>query len=551
MGMETDFQLSFDFDNDHMITTLCSSETDSKGSSQVHDKNEENELYYEALSANTTFIFHNSEFGNDFLTFDEFGRTRQSIDKVKKLLSIDCIKLVNVVEDKNSKNANVVEELITILNNAFNQLTGVLQENGFNRPINLGVKGQKEFLLTKYMSNVESRTLRDFIKQKKQYAPESLIKLISRVSEFENLVSRKLNKEPSELSDIELADKKLMEGLVTSAFFAKQFSQLHNYLDESDLVEFIHEPKVVQKLNHPIVNLYAKDLQRRNRSAARIEKMERQIKKFFEWLPTLREFQDSAINDVSVWDITKEHLFEYKAYLIRQSKIGVYTKYNCKQRFKDTKTFFKRIYELNLISENIALNVSNIQASDYFYRKLPNDDDMGGLFKAIEIYSEEPDKDTLAFALISFLGFRIIELHRLRWEDINLSTKTIAVQSKGNKSHTLPISDVLYRMLDKIPFQDREGFIFRKSNEEKEKTFKSRIENAFNLYKILADWDLEGGPHLLRHWYITSLARQNVEPVDVRTLARHDSLKTTSKYIHYYSSELKDAINKIDYEVSL
>jgi integrase len=507
-------------------------------------------LLNDALQLNTSKIFMSRKYGNNFLAFDEFGRTRQSIDRVKKLLSNECIKLVNVAEYKNSKNANVVEELITILNNTFNQPTGVLSEDSFKRLINLGVKGQKEFLLTKYLSNVESRTLRDFIKQKKQYAPESLIKLISRIAEFENLVSRKLNKEPSELSEFELADRGIMEGLVTSDFFAKQFSQLHDYLDESKTFEFIHQPKVVQKLNHPIVNLYAKDLQRRNRSAARIEKMERQIKSFFKWLPTLREFQGSSINEISVWEITREHLVEYKAYLIRQSKLGVFTKYNCKQRLKDTKTFFKRIYELNLISENIALTVSNIQASDYFYRKLPDDADMEELFKAIEIYSEEPDKDTLAFALISFLGFRIIELYRLRWEDINLSTKTIAVQSKGNKSHTLPISDVIYKMLNKISFEDREGFLFRKSNDEKEKTFKSRIENAFTLYKIFADWDLDGGPHLLRHWYITSLARQNVEPVDVRTLARHDSLKTTSKYIHYYSSELKEAINKIDYEVS-
>ena len=478
MVLETHLQLSFDFDYEHSISTLSSSEEESKENNQVLEIKEKHALYNDALTTNTSFIFHNRDIGKDFLKHYEFGRKRQSFDKVKELLSKESIKLVNVVENKNSKYANVVEELITILNNAFNQSKEVLIEESLNPTLKLGVKGQKEFLLTKYLSNVESRILRDFIKQKKHYGPDTLIKLINRVAEFEDLVSRKLNKEPGELTDVELADKKLMEGLVTSDFFAKQFSQLYNYLDESEMVEFIHQSKVVQKLNHPIVNLYAKDLQRRNRSAARIEKMERQIKKFFEWLPTLREFQDRTINDISVWEITREHLVEYKVFLIRQSKLGVYTKYNCKQRLKDTKTFFKRIYELNLISENIALNVSNIQASDYFYRKLPDDAEMEGLFKAIAIYSEQPEKDTLAFALISFLGFRIIELHRLSWEDINLSTRTIAVQSKGNKSHVLPISDVLYEMLSKIPSEDRRGFLFRKSNDEKEKSFKSRIERS-------------------------------------------------------------------------
>ncbi|MDZ5472678.1 site-specific integrase [Bacillus sp. 31A1R] len=545
--METHLQFSFNYD--YKKVTKNFSDKDSKECDQAQFKKEENELYDEALTANTSLIFHDLPFGKKTLKPYEFGRTRQSIDRVKELLSIDCIKLVNVVKNKNSNNLKVVEELITILNNAFNQSTGVFLEEGHKLLINLGAKGQKEFILTKYLSIIQSKTLRDFIKQKRQFAPGRLIKLINRVADLENLVSRKLNKEPSKLTKFELADRGIMEGLITSTFFASLFSELHYYLDECNPVVFIHKSKVVQKLNHPIFNLYAKDLHRRNRSAARIEKMERQIKSFFKWLPTLREFQGILIDDISVWEITREHLLEYKAYLIRQSKLGIFTKYNCKQRLKDTKTFFKRIYELNLIGENIALTVSNIEASDYFYRKLPDDSDMHGLFKSIKIYAEEANKDTLAFALISFLGFRIIELYRLRWEDINLGTKTIAVQSKGNKSHTLPISDVIYKLINKIPFEDRIGFIFRKSNDEKEKTFKFRIENAFSLYKILADWDLEGGPHLLRHWYITSLARQNVEPVDVRTLARHDSLKTTSKYIHYYSSELKEGINKIDYEV--
>lgn len=515
-----------------------------------NEKIKEN-LWNEALQLNTSNIFEFEKTGNKFLGVDEFGRKQQSFDRVKELLSICCIKMVIDDENKNSKKADTVEELISILNNVFKQSSEIFNKGKSNDLLNLGEKGQKEYLLTRYLSNVESRILRDFIKKNKHYAPITLVKLIDRVAEFESKVSTKVNKEPSELSNDELANAELMKSMVTSHFFAKQFSQLYRFLGNSETVEFTHQTKESQTLDHPFVNLYVKDLKRRNRSDARIEKMISQIKNLLVWLPTFREFQEISINDISVWEITREHLVEYKAHLIRQSKIGVYTKYNCKQHLKDIKTFFKRLFELNVISENIGLNISNIQASDYFFRKLPSDDDIRELFTAIEIYSEEPDKDTLAFALISFLGFRIIELHRIRWEDINLSTKTLVVHSKGNKSHLLPIPDVIDKIICKIPVKDRNGFIFRKSGQEKEKSFKSRIENAFILYKILADWDLEGGPHLLRHWFITNLARKKIAPVDIRTLARHDSLKTTSKYIHYYSSELRESINKIDYEVSL
>ncbi|WP_138420936.1 hypothetical protein [Aquibacillus sediminis] len=185
-------------------------------------------LLNKVLQLNTSNIFGD---GNNFQKPDEFGRTRQTFDTVKELLTNKCIKLVNDVEDKNSKNINVIEELIAILNNAFNHSREVLLLKGdSNAHLNLGVKGQREFLLTKYLSNIESRTLRDFIKQKRKYAPYRLINLINRVAEFENLVSKNLNKAPYKLTDSELADEKLMKRMVTSEFFAKQFSHLYNYV---------------------------------------------------------------------------------------------------------------------------------------------------------------------------------------------------------------------------------------------------------------------------------------------------------------------------------
>lgn len=52
-----------------------SSTKESKEKTQALDKSEENELYYEALTVNTSFIFHNSEFGNNPLEVDEYGST--------------------------------------------------------------------------------------------------------------------------------------------------------------------------------------------------------------------------------------------------------------------------------------------------------------------------------------------------------------------------------------------------------------------------------------------------------------------------------------------
>ncbi|KGX90057.1 MULTISPECIES: tyrosine-type recombinase/integrase [Pontibacillus] len=502
----------------------------------------DDKLLKEVLQLNTKKLFRISEDGNNSLEVAGFGRKKQQIDKVKKLLTKKCIKVESVV--KNDGKANVVEELISILNNVNIQLDGVINNRKVEKSKNLGEKGVTEFLLTRYLSNISSRILRDFLKGYRKIKPAALYRLINSIIEFEEKLSVKYNKDPNDLTEKQLADSEIMKSMVTSGFFARKYEHLYTFIDPANTIEINHKAKTKNKLEHAITNLYLKDLQRRNASKSRVDKMNQQVKHHFKWLLSYREFEGYTINSIPVWLVTREHLIEYKNYLIRESKVGNTTIYTSNRRFKDIKTYYKRLYELELIKENIGEHLPNIKASDYFYRKLPKDQELEALFNAITIYSDDPDKDRLSYALMLLLGFRMCELHRINWEDINLSLRTLVVHSKGKNTHILPIPDEIYDLLKSMEFFEKKGPIFRRPN-EKEGTFRSRFVENFTLFKTLANWNIDGGPHMLRHCYITNLARNNVSLIDIKTLARHDSLVTTSKYIHFYSNELREALDQV------
>lgn len=65
------------------------------------------------------------------------------------------------------------------------------------------------------------------------------------------------------------------------------------------------------------------------------------------------------------------------------------------------------------------------------------------------------------FLLLLFTGMRKTEVSSLRWEDIDLKSKTITLQDTKNREvHTLPMSDFIYNLLDRRNRQRTSEFVF-------------------------------------------------------------------------------------------
>ena len=65
------------------------------------------------------------------------------------------------------------------------------------------------------------------------------------------------------------------------------------------------------------------------------------------------------------------------------------------------------------------------------------------------------------FLLLLFTGMRKTEAASLRWDDIDLKSKTLTLQDTKNREvHTLPMSDFVYELLEQRSRQKTSEFIF-------------------------------------------------------------------------------------------
>lgn len=65
------------------------------------------------------------------------------------------------------------------------------------------------------------------------------------------------------------------------------------------------------------------------------------------------------------------------------------------------------------------------------------------------------------FLLLLFTGMRKMEAASLRWEDIDLKSKTITLQdTKNHEIHTLPMSDFVYELMERRSRNKTSEFVF-------------------------------------------------------------------------------------------
>ncbi|WP_318506100.1 site-specific integrase [Bacillus sp. T3] len=212
------------------------------------------------------------------------------------------------------------------------------------------------------------------------------------------------------------------------------------------------------------------------------------------------------------------------------------------KHFKNIKTFFRTLYHMRFIKNDITRGIRNIEGDDYQSRYMPTDTEIEKFFTAIEQYSDTPLLDKLAFGFMLYLGFRSCELAKLQWENINWSLKDVKFTAKGGKGHSLPLPSPLMDLLQEVEKQGN-GLVFGMKNQQ----LRAILSLKYRIFTLIADWKEASGPHQLRHVYITRLTEKDVTPKVLKRLARHDNLATTSLYIHRMEGEVGDKVKQISF----
>lgn len=157
-------------------------------------------------------------------------------------------------------------------------------------------------------------------------------------------------------------------------------------------------------------------------------------------------------------------------------------------------------------------------------------------------------------------GLRLGEVVSLRPGDINWVDGEIkVVNGKGAKSRVVPVHpdtvDLLRRWDEKRPKHSRYFFCTISKDAEGKRLFERYIDQMVKRYADRAgiqEVDDRNGkprykvhPHTLRHSFATHLLRHGLTLADVRDILGHESLSTTSIYLHSDPVDLRKKIQSL------
>lgn len=150
------------------------------------------------------------------------------------------------------------------------------------------------------------------------------------------------------------------------------------------------------------------------------------------------------------------------------------------------------------------------------------------------------EKHCAILSLLYSTGLRLGELISLKPEDIDSSRKVVrVVKGKGNKSREIPVPDSLIIQLRAyykayLP----EKYLF--AGQLKNRPYSaSSVEEIVKKAAKKAGLKKRPSPHMLRHCFATHMLERGVNLKRLQLVMGHNSLKTTSVYLHLasYSEE--------------
>ena len=126
--------------------------------------------------------------------------------------------------------------------------------------------------------------------------------------------------------------------------------------------------------------------------------------------------------------------------------------------------------------------------------------------------------------LLITTGMRIGELLAIRWEDINLTERTITIHGKGQKDRIVSVPE---RQLEEI------GYAYPRQNPKDTIFHISQYETRCLIYKALLPYcqAKQLSPHAIRHTFATQMAKQGANAPAIAKVLGHRNIKTTQHYI--------------------
>lgn len=162
----------------------------------------------------------------------------------------------------------------------------------------------------------------------------------------------------------------------------------------------------------------------------------------------------------------------------------------------------------------------------------------------------ERARATAMLATALYAGLRRGEILRLKVVQVNLDEGWIlVVNGKGNKTRATFIAPeleaILRRYLDarrRAGLESVEFFTSRKGGKGVKVKTLARIVD-----RVRKTAGFRFSLHMLRHSFVTELARNHEAPHTIRQLAGHRDLKTTQRYTRIFADDMRRAVGRLSF----
>lgn len=266
----------------------------------------------------------------------------------------------------------------------------------------------------------------------------------------------------------------------------------------------------------------------------------------------LKVFEDFLVdNKLNFSKLTKKDVLNYKAFLssvdrITANKNSGQTKlnpYSVNRMLSVLRSYLKYLLDMDYNSPLSPDIIKMIKVT----KKKTQVAEIEELVKIIEFPSKiEKDKrvalrNRAILEVLFSTGLRISELINLKINQID-KTGRIFVLGKGKKERFVYLTPRALKHLKKyfdirhddspfafIPYR---GANSPKNKEKDKKISPNYLQAKIKRYRELLDINIPISAHSLRHGFATYLAEAGANPAAIQVLLGHESLDTTTRYVH-------------------
>lgn len=298
--------------------------------------------------------------------------------------------------------------------------------------------------------------------------------------------------------------------------------------------------KTKKKYYLPLLDEYLENIQSSNYSTETVYNYERDLN-------TFENFLNEDIN-TDFKNLTKRSIIKFKAYLSSTSRMTAsdepgekkLSSYSINRILSALRSYLKFLNDVDYKSP-INADAIKLLKTEKKYGQVPEMNELIKLIESPDKFETDSNVKLRNRAMLETLfatGMRISELLSLKRDQLDHSGR-IYIMGKGKKQRFVYLTPRAIKYLQvylKTRTDDSSAMFVpyrgRNNMEKNKKISTNYLQSKIKKYRELLSINVPISAHTIRHSFATYLAENGANPAAIQILLGHESLETTTRYVH-------------------